>query len=122
MSKFIAPLSLNTHVALDYALSAIGFAGPWLFGFSHYELATYYTLGLAAFGTVLNLATDYPGGVVKIVPLWIHRFIELTGPAVFVLIPLMFFPDAGAMPWFLTAVGVVVFMNAILVRDPAHAH
>jgi len=111
-----APYPLTLHVAFDYALVAIGFASPWFLRFSEYEGATQYALALAAFGLLLNVLTAYPGGLWKLLPFRWHRFVELTSPPAFMMVPWLFFAEAGAMPWAFTCIGAAIFVNATLTR------
>lgn len=111
-----APISLDTHVALDYGLVALGLAAPWLLGFSHLAGATAYTLALAAFGLGLNLVSNFPGGLWKRLPFRWHRLVEWSSPPPFIVGPWLFFADAGAMPWVLSAIGTGILLNAALTR------
>ena len=104
--------SLKRHVALDYALVGFGALAPWLFGFSHLPAATAYTLALVLLGAGLNVVTDYPGGVWKVLPFRWHRIIEWSSPGAFVLVPWLFFREAGAMPWAVSALGLAIVANA----------
>jgi hypothetical protein len=108
------PPELRLHVALDYLLVAAGLLAPWVLGFSHHTAATVYALGLALFGLGLNLVTDYPGGLWKQLPFAWHRWVEWAAPPAFIVVPWWFFSDAGAMPVFLTVVGLAIALNATL--------
>lgn len=110
--------NLHRHVILDYALVIAGFAGPWLLQFSHLPAATLYTLALAGFGLLLNLLTQYPGGVWKLIPFRWHRLVEWSSPFAFIVVPWVFFGDAGAMPWLLTAISSLIVLNATLSTPP----
>ncbi len=110
------PFPISVHIALDYAFVVIGFVAPWLLGFQGYTAAMLYTLLLAAFGLGLNVITDYPGGLWRALPFSWHRYIEWAAPPAFILVPWLFFPGAGAMPYVLTALGIGIFANAALTR------
>jgi len=110
------PIAIKPHVALDYTYVALGLAGPWLLGYSHHVGATAYTLALALFGLGLNLLTDNPGGVWKVLPFKWHQFVEWAAPPPFIVVPWLFFADAGAMPWFLSGIGVAILVNSALTR------
>jgi hypothetical protein len=112
-----APISLPLHVGLDYTYAISGFLAPWLFGYSQHTGATIYTLALAAFGLGLNLVTDNPGGLFKLLPFRWHQWVEWATPGPFIIVPWMFFADAGAMPWALTAVGLAILLNSALTRE-----
>lgn len=110
------PFPLSLHVVLDYAFVLIGLSAPWALGFQEQTAATLYTLGLAAFGLGLNVVTQYPGGVWKVLPFKWHRYVEWAAPPAFVVVPWMFFAEAGAMPYVLSALGLCIFANATFTR------
>lgn len=110
------PVPIKLHVALDYLYVALGLAGPWLFGFSHHFGATAYTIALAIFGLALNVITDNPGGVWKVLPFKWHQYVEWAAPPPFIVVPWLFFPQAGAMPWLLTGIGVTILVSSALTR------
>ena len=110
------PFPLSLHVALDYAFVVIGFAAPWVFGFHYQGAALAYTLLLAGFGLGLNLVTAYPGGAWRVLSFRWHRFIEWAAPPAFIAVPWLFFAEAGAMPYVLSAIGDGIFVNASLTR------
>lgn len=110
------PFGMPLHVRLDHGLVLLGAASPWVLGFSGHLGATLYTLGLAAFGLGLNAITDYPGGIWKVLPFNWHRYVEFAAPPPFILVPWVFFADAGAMPYVVSALGVAIVINAVLTR------
>lgn len=111
-----SPVRLRLHVWLDYAFVLVGFAAPWALGYHVQAAATLYTLGLASFGLALNIITNYPGGVWKLLPFKWHRYVECAAPPPFIIVPWIFFAEAGAMPYVLSALGVGVVANALLSR------
>jgi hypothetical protein len=52
-------------------------------------------------------------------PMKFHRFMELTSPPITLVVPWMFFADAGAFPWVMSAAGIAVVANAALTRPVA---
>jgi len=111
MTKY-APISLNAHAAIDVLLVVVGLSGPFVLGFSDQFWPTAYTIGVSLVGFGLNAITDYPVGLWRKLPFAVHRFIEWTSPAPFVVAPWMYFADAGPMPWLLTGIGASIFLNA----------
>jgi len=111
-----APISLAIHARIDVAALVFVLISPWLFGFSGHGGAT--TMAVCAFvvGMLLNLVTDYPVGVVKLVPMKLHRLAELTSPPMTLVVPWIFFADAGAFPWVMTVAGLAVLANTLLTR------
>jgi len=110
------PIGLGQHVALDYLYVGAGLVAPWVLGFSQHTGATAYALALAVFGLGLNALTDYPGGVLRVIPFRWHRLVEWASPPAFVVVPWLFFAHAGAMPWFLSAVCAAIVLNTAFTR------
>lgn len=111
-----APIPLALHARLDVAVLTLVLVSPWLFGFSQHRGAT--IMAVCAFfgGMGLNVVTDYPIGILKLIPMKLHRLAELTSPPVTLAVPWLFFADAGAFPWVMTFAGLVVLANAMLTR------
>jgi hypothetical protein len=65
----------------------------------------------------MNLITNYPLGVLKMLPMKWHRRVEFTTPGPFIAVPWIFFSEAGAMPWACTAAGLLVVVNALLTQE-----
>jgi hypothetical protein len=110
------PINIKQHVILDYFFVALGLVAPWVLGFSQHQGATVYTLALALFGLALNVITNNPGGLWKVLPFEWHQYVEWAAPPPFILVPWFFFSDAGAMPWALTAVGLAILLNSVFTR------
>lgn len=111
-----APISLNAHAALDAALLSLLLVSPWLYGYAYHEEATQCAVGLVVMGMGLNLVTDYPLGLIRLIPMFLHRWVELASPVMFIVIPWTFFSDAGMMPIVATLVGAGIVLNAALTR------
>ena len=114
-----APIPLRTHARVDVAVLSFVLVSPWLLGYSQHGGATTMAVLCFVFGMGLNLATDYPVGLVRMLPMKFHRFMELTSPPITLGVPWMFFADAGAFPWVMTAAGIAVVANAALTRPAA---
>jgi hypothetical protein len=110
------PINIKFHARLDNIFVIAGLLAPWALDFSHLKGATFYTVGLSLFGLGVNLATDYPTGMWKGIPFKWHRVIELLSPPPFIVLLWLFFADAGAVPWFLSAVGIGILLNAGFTR------
>ena len=114
-----APISLQTHAILDAALLGLMLIAPWLFGYTQHAGTTQWSVALFFIGMGLNIVTDYPLGLIRKLPMKFHRMVEMTSPGIFILVPWLFFGDAGAMPWVATIVGVGVMVNTTLTREVA---
>ena len=80
-------LSPRIHAALDYLSVLVLVLAPTLFGLNALAAAGAY--GLAAIHLALTLLTDFPGGVLKVVPLRVHGMVEIAVGVVLVLAPLV---------------------------------
>lgn len=107
-------IGLRLHAAFDMLLVALGLIGPFALGYSHLIWPTLYTVGAALFGLGLSAVTDYPAGLWRRLPFALHRLIEWSAPLPFILVPWLLFAEAGAMPWFMTALGIAIVLNASL--------
>jgi hypothetical protein len=111
-----APISLKLHAALDVILLGILFVSPWVFGYSEHQGATMLAVGFAVLGMGLNFITDYPVGLWRKLPVKWHRMVELTSPPITIVVPWVFFRDAGAFPWVASVLGVAILISALLTR------
>jgi hypothetical protein len=116
MSSSHAPLSLATHARIDAAVLTFVLVSPWLFGFSAHRGATIMAVACFVVGMGLNLVTDYPLGILKLIPMKLHRLAEITSPPMTLAVPWIFFADAGAFPWVMTVAGLAVLANTLLTR------
>ena len=110
------PIHLGVHAAIDWLLVLAGAAGPFALGYADEFWPTAYTFAVTFIGLGLNAATDYPGGLVRVMPMRWHQFIEWTSPGPFILAPWLLFPDATGMKWLLTGIGAAIVLNTALTR------
>jgi hypothetical protein len=115
------PIRLGLHAAIDWILVVVGLAGPLVLGYFDQLWPTVYTYAAVGIGILLNAATDYPGGVLKLLPMRWHQFIEWTSPAPFIAGPWLLFPEPAEMKWLLTGVGVAVLLNTALTQKSRSA-
>ena len=111
-----APISLALHARMDVLVLSFVLVSPWLFGFSHHRGATIMAICAFFAGMSLNLVTDYPVGLLRMIPMKLHRMVELTSPPMTLVVPWIFFADAGAFPWVMTIAGLLVLANTLLTR------
>ena len=110
------PVSLKTHATLDVVLLGILFVSPWVFGYSHHQGASLLAVGFPILGMGLNFITDYPVGLWRKLPMKWHRMVELTSPPITIVVPWVFFSDAGAFPWVASVLGTVIVVSSLLTR------
>ena len=117
MKSQFGPINLKMHAINDLIALVFTLVSPWLLGYSDNVLATWYAVAMFMGGMGINLISDYPLGLVKLVPMKMHRMVEFTTPGIFIVVPWVFFRDAGAMPWALTAAGVLIVLNSLFTRE-----
>ena len=106
-------LSPRLHAPLDFALVA-GFAlAPWLLDFGGAAALLAHVIAAGVF--VGSIATDYPLGIVKLVPFPIHGYAELASAFLFVAMPFLFgFGGVAASRNFFMFMGVGTIFVFIL--------
>jgi hypothetical protein len=101
------PISLPVHGVIDYFAVLIFAAAPAVIGLSGWPAVLSYAL--AGIHLFMTLLTNFPAGVIKLVPVALHNWVErIVGP---VLIILAFVPLNGATQnarIFLGVMGVVI--------------
>ncbi len=111
------PISLKAHAINDFVALSFVLVSPWLFSYSEHSLATAYAIAMFIGGILLNVVSDYPLGLFKVLPMKWHRMIELTTPGIFIVTPWLLFSDAGAMPWCLSFAGGLIVLNCVFTRE-----
>jgi hypothetical protein len=109
------PVTLGVHSVIDWLLVAIASAGPFALGYTGELWPTAYTYAVVGVGLVLNAATNYPGGLAKLLPMKWHQFIEWTSPGPFIAAPWLLFGSHPAT-WLLTGIGAAVVLNTALTQ------
>lgn len=112
-------LSNIAHGYLDYVTVVIFLLAPSLFGLS--GLPAMIAYGLAAVHLLLTLATDFPNGMVKIIPFHLHGWVErLVGPLLVVLPFILGFSNDAAARNFYIGIGIVIIAVGIGTDYKAH--
>jgi hypothetical protein len=100
-------LSDKTHGFLDYLTVVLFALAPSLFGFT--GTAALISYALAGIHLAMTLLTNMPLGVVKIIPMRLHAFVEmLVGPVLVIgalAVPVLV---AGGRGFFIAA-GILIF-------------
>lgn len=79
------PIQSYTHGILDYLFGLILLISPWLFGFHLVGSATDTMVTLGIIILFLSLITNYPLGLLKMIPFPTHGVLETIG-AIFLLV------------------------------------
>jgi hypothetical protein len=99
------PISLTVHGAIDYLAVVIFAVAPAAIGLSGWPAALSYVL--AGIHLLMTLLTDLPAGVIKVIPIALHNWVErIVGP---VLIILAFVLMTEAARAFFVAMGIIIF-------------
>lgn len=106
--KIISP---TNHGYLDFVTVAIFLLAPTLFGLS--GLSAMLAYGLAVIHLAVTLATDFPFGVIKIIPFTLHGWIErIVGPLL-VVIPFILGFEAAAFNFYIF-IGIIIILVGVL--------
>jgi hypothetical protein len=99
------PISLTVHGAIDYLAVVIFAVAPAVIGLSGWPAALSYAL--AGIHLLMTLLTDFPAGVIKVIPIALHQWVErIVGP---VLIILALISMTEATRAFFVAMGIIIF-------------
>jgi hypothetical protein len=99
------PISPTVHGAIDYLAVVIFAAAPAVIGLSGWPAALSYAL--AGVHLLMTLLTDFPAGVIKVIPIVLHQWVErIVGP-VLVILALVSMTEAARA--FFVAMGVIIF-------------
>lgn len=106
-------LNAAVHGALDFAVVVVFALAPTLLGFTGLPATLCYVL--AVVHLALTLVTRFRFGVLKLVPLLVHGYVELVVAPVLLALPFLFGFEGPARLFF-PAAGVVVFVTWLLTR------
>ena len=105
--KFISP---KIHGFIDYLVVVFLLASPTFFGFT--GLVAIFTYALGAVHLLLTAFTNYPLGIVKVIPVNLHATIEaLVGIALIVLAYTLFKDNAQGSKLYYVIFGTVVLLT-----------
>ena len=108
--KMISP---TNHGYLDFATVVIFLLVPTLFSLN--GLPAILAYALAIIHLAVTLATDFPFGVIKIIPFKLHGWIErLVGPSLVVMPFILGFANDAAARNFYVFIGLVIIVVGML--------
>lgn len=84
MARGIVPPKV--HGVLDYPLAAVLIAGPLVLSFDD-QAAKVIALVFGAGAAVLALGTDWPTGIVRVIPPLLHGYADITVTAALIVLP-----------------------------------
>jgi len=101
------------HAPIDYAIVVAFAAAPSLFGFAGTPATLSYAL--AAVHLALTVFSDFPGGLIKLIPFTVHGALELVISVLLVAIPwVLGFAGQPAARNFYVTMGVAAFVVWLL--------
>jgi hypothetical protein len=107
--KFISPA---IHAIIDYLIVIFLLASPTLFGFA--ETAAIFTYVLAGIHLLLTISTDYSAGLIKVISLPLHGFIESIVGVILIALAYTLFNDDTTAKLFYIIFGTVVLYTWLL--------
>jgi hypothetical protein len=100
------PISPTVHGAIDYVAVVIFAVAPAVIGLSGWPAALSYAL--AGVHLLMTLLTDFPAGVIKVIPIVLHQWVErIVGP-VLVILAFILMAETPARAFFV-AMGIIIF-------------
>jgi hypothetical protein len=84
MARGIVPPKV--HGVLDYPLAAVRIVGPLVLSFDD-QAAKVIALVFGAGAAVLALGTDWPTGIVRVIPPLLHGYADITVTAALIVLP-----------------------------------
>ncbi len=106
-------LSPKVHGMLDYVVVLLFLAAPKLIGLQGASALLSYALAGVHF--LVTVLTDFPMGLVKLIPLKVHGWIELAVAPTLIAVPwVLGFAQVPAARWFYVADGVVIFLTWLI--------
>lgn len=83
-------ISTAVHGVLDYVMGAVLIASPWIFDFADRGPAMYVPIIVGSAVIVYSLFTRYEAGLVDVIPMRIHLWLDGLGGAVLAASPWLF--------------------------------
>lgn len=121
-------LNITTHAALDYILSLLLIASPWIFGFAVTDRVTdtggqvngpetWVPVTIGIIGILYSLATNYRYSIAKILTMRVHLAMDVIMGLVLTMSPWIFgFSERIYLPHVLMG---VIILSVVLITDPA---
>jgi len=115
--KVISP---RIHGYFDFLTVFIFLLTPTLLGLG--QLSAMLAYGLAVVHLIVTLTSDFPFGVVKLIPFTVHGWIErMVGPLLIAVPFILNFSDEEAARNFYIAMGIIIIVAGILTDYQAEA-
>jgi len=108
--KVISP---RIHGYFDFLTVFIFLLAPTLLGLG--QLTAMLAYGLAVVHLIVTLASDFPFGIIKLIPFTVHGWIErMVGPLLIAIPFILNFSDEEAARNFYIAMGIIIIVVGML--------
>ena len=108
--KVISP---RIHGYFDFLTVFIFLLAPTLLGLG--QLSAMLAYGLAVVHLIVTLASDFPFGIIKLIPFTVHGWIErMVGPLLIAIPFILNFSDEEAARNFYIAMGIIIIVAGML--------
>ena len=108
--KVISP---RIHGYFDFLTVFIFLLAPTLLGLG--QLSAMLAYGLAVVHLIVTLASDFPFGIIKLIPFTVHGWIErMVGPLLIAIPFILNFSDEEAARNFYIAMGITIIVAGML--------
>jgi hypothetical protein len=117
------PIPLATHAAIELFAGILFIAAPWIFGFQDVSDAKTISIVIGILMLLTGMTTRWRMAIVKLIPLGVHRTMDLALAVVAIASPFVLgFSDIASATRFLIIMGIAELGVAMLTRwDPADA-
>jgi hypothetical protein len=109
MLRFV---STRVHGMLDYMVSALVIASPFLGGWGGGGRWIFVALG--CLGIIYSLLTDYEWGAVRLLPMTLHLVLDVVFGVAMLVVAAVIEPPRAA--WVSAAIGLLALMLAVVTR------
>jgi hypothetical protein len=100
---------------IDYPFAIVLLAAPFVLNLG--PVATWLSVVVGVAALVLPALTDHPTGLIRIIPYWLHLWVDRAVGAVFVVAPFAF-RFAGLDAWYYWILAAVVVLSTSVFNAP----
>src|SRR3954451_14931530 len=114
MSYRFVTKSIHAYV-IDYPFAIVLMAAPFVLKLG--QTATWLSVVVGVAALLLPALTDHPTGLVRIIPYWLHLWVDRTVGVVFVIAPFAF-KFFGLDAWYYWILAAVVLLSTSVFNAP----
>ena len=113
------PIKTNLHTYFDYGSAIIIATSPWVFFIDHVPMVIPLSITIGLFIVVMSLLTAYEGGIIRVIPMQIHLFLDVVIGILFAISPWLL-GFAHETHIFQLAVGIGIILIASSTTAKSH--